>query len=173
MDVGRCRYSMICNKKGGIHDDVIAYRFDDHWMLVVNASNREKILSHLDAQVGDLKVNIQDRTMETAMVAIQGPKVIENLGRFADEVPQLKRYAFCILPLMGMELIVSRTGYTGEDGVEVIMSAAATPMVLDLLESEMAGDGKVSIRPAGLGELLGPEARLPRRQALTGSPAGF
>ena len=64
------------DQKGGIHDDVIAYRFDDHWMLVVNASNREKILSHLDSQVGDLKVNIQDRTMETAMVAIAMPAML-------------------------------------------------------------------------------------------------
>jgi len=163
MDPNRCRYGLVCNESGGVLDDVIIYRFDDYWMMVVNASNRQKIIDHLYAQAGDLKVTIADRTMDTAMVAVQGPKVIEMVGRFADQVPKLKRYAFCTVQLMGMELIVSRTGYTGEDGVEIIMPAGGVNMALDLLQEEADKDPDLQLKPAGLGarDTLRMEAAMP------------
>lgn len=151
MDVQRCRYGLICNESGGVLDDVITYRFDDHWMLVVNAANRQKILDHLQANTDDLKVNIEDLTQNTAMVAVQGPKVIDMIGQFAEQVLSLKRYAFCLVELMGMILIVSRTGYTGEDGVEIIMPAGGVGMSLDLLETEAAKNEDLQLKPAGLG----------------------
>lgn len=166
MKEGTCRYSLVCNEQGGVLDDVIVYRFEYHWLLVVNASNREKILKHLNAQVEDWVVKIEDQTQSTAMVALQGPTVMQQIGRFSTEVPTLKRYHFCIKNLMIMKLTISRTGYTGEDGVEVILPAATADMAIKLLLRDGgASDGakKVGIQPAGLGarDTLRIEAAMP------------
>ncbi|MHC4995683.1 MAG: glycine cleavage system aminomethyltransferase GcvT [Planctomycetota bacterium] len=142
-----CRYSLVCNEHGGVLDDVIVYRFETHWMLVVNASNREKLLAHFEANVGDLSLKIEDETEKTAMIALQGPEVIEKIGQFSREVPTLKRYTFCLKNLMILKLTISRTGYTGEDGVEVILPANMVGMAAKLLLKE----DDDPIIPAGLG----------------------
>ena len=72
MEPGQCRYSLVCNASGGVRDDVLVYKIDDDdYLIVVNASNREKLLKHFDEIKGDLVVKIEDRTMQTAMVALQ------------------------------------------------------------------------------------------------------
>ncbi|MBI1338372.1 MAG: glycine cleavage system aminomethyltransferase GcvT [Phycisphaera sp.] len=160
-----CRYSMICNANGGVMDDIIVYRFDDHWMLVVNGANRQKIVSHMHAQVGDMSVKIEDLTESTAMVAVQGPKVMEMIGQFSREIPTLKRYAFTTKNLLILKLIISRTGYTGEDGVEVIMGANMAGMAVKLLLKDgVDAEGKaINVKPAGLGarDTLRIEAAMP------------
>ena len=161
-----CRYSLVCNEQGGVLDDVIVYRFEYHWLLVVNASNREKILKHLNAHIGDWAVKIEDQTESTAMVALQGPTVMEQIGRFSTEVPGLARYHFCIKNLMIMKMTISRTGYTGEDGVELILPAATANMAMKLLlrDGGSADDPEtVGIKPAGLGarDTLRMEAAMP------------
>ncbi len=161
MKEGTCRYSLVCNEQGGVLDDVLVYRFDDHWLLVVNASNREKIVNHLNASVGDLVVKIDDQTMSTAMVAVQGPNVMEMIGNFSREVPTLKRYAFCVKNLLILKMTISRTGYTGEDGVEVMLGATMAPKAVQLLLKK--GDNGISVKPAGLGarDTLRMEAGMP------------
>jgi glycine cleavage system T protein (aminomethyltransferase) len=144
-----CRYSLICNEEGGVKDDVIVYRFPDKWMLVVNASNREKILDHLADAKDDLTVKIKDKTESTAMLALQGPKIMELIAPFSSEVPALKRYSFCVKNAVVMDMIISRTGYTGEDGVEVILPAKMAGMVIKMLLKEQ-GDA-AAIKPSGLG----------------------
>lgn len=165
-----CRYSMVCNEQGGVKDDVIVYRFDDHWLLVVNASNRAKIVEHLHAVTpssdavpdGKFIVNIEDQTESTGMVAVQGPGVMEMIGKFSKEVPTLKRYAFCTKNLLIVKMIISRTGYTGEDGVEVILNASMANMAIKLLLKDQ-GDTAASIKPCGLGarDTLRIEAGMP------------
>jgi aminomethyltransferase len=132
-------------------------------MLVVNASNREKILDHINASIGDRVVAIEDITAKTGMVALQGPKVMDFIGRFSKEVPTLKRYSFTIKNLMILELIISRTGYTGEDGVEIIMGAKMAAMALKLLAKENPDQPDMAIKPAGLGarDTLRLEAGMP------------
>ena len=79
MQPGQCRYSLACNEKGGVHDDIIVYRIDDDdFLIVVNASNREKMLKHFEAvrASNDFVCKIDDQTQSTAMVALQGPKVM-------------------------------------------------------------------------------------------------
>lgn len=154
-----CRYSLVCNEDGGVRDDVLIYRFPDKWMLVVNASNREKLLDHFEAIKGDLAVKIKDKTESTAMVAIQGPKVMEIISGFSNEVPALKRYSFCEKSMVLIKALISRTGYTGEDGVEVILPAKAAGMAIKLLLK----DKSESIKPAGLGarDSLRIEAAMP------------
>lgn len=167
MQDGQCRYSLVCNERGGVRDDVIVYRMDeDEFLVVVNASNREKLLGHFEQvrSAGDLSVKIKDETLDTAMVALQGPKIIEMVGKVSREIPTLKRYRFAIKNLLVMKLIVSRTGYTGEDGVEVILPASAVEMGLKMLFRDMdlkAPDAVV--KPIGLGarDTLRMEAAMP------------
>lgn len=162
MAEGQARYGLVCNDAGGVLDDILVYRFVDHWMMVVNASNREKILAHMDevAKRFDYTVKIEDTTLSTAMIAIQGPKVMDKIATFSKEVPALKNYRFCEKNLMILKMVISRTGYTGEDGVEVILGAKMAAMAIKLLLKDK-GDGL--IKPAGLGarDTLRIEAGMP------------
>ncbi len=163
MSEQHCRYSLICNEAGGTIDDVLVYRFEDHWLIVCNAANRQKVLQHINAAVGDWRVKIEDQTESTAMVAMQGPKVMDLIGKFSSEVPALKRYAFCLKNLLVLKMTISRTGYTGEDGVEVIMGAKAAPMAIKLLYRDAADGAEATLVPAGLGarDTLRMEAGMP------------
>jgi glycine cleavage system T protein (aminomethyltransferase) len=165
MAVKTCRYSLVCNEHGGVRDDVLIYRFDEHWMLVVNASNRQKVLAHLHDHIHELVVKVEDQTMDTAMVALQGPKVMEQIGRFSSEVPTLKRYTFCTKNLLILKMTISRTGYTGEDGVEVILPAKMAGMAIKLLYKDKSDDPEATnvMAPAGLGarDTLRMEAGMP------------
>lgn len=167
MQAGQCRYSLVCNEQGGVKDDIIVYRYDDDdFMLVVNASNREKLLPHFEKvrASGDFSCKIDDQTTSTAMVALQGPAVIPLIGKFSREVPQLKKYRFAVKNLMIIKLTVSRTGYTGEDGVEVILPAGTVNMALKLLLADVKMDAPDAIiKPAGLGcrDTLRTEAGMP------------
>jgi len=167
MQPGQCRYSLVCNEQGGVRDDVIVYRLDDdEFMVVVNASNREKLLKHFDAlrSAGDLVLKIDDQTLGTAMVALQGPKVMDLVGKVSSEVPTLKKYRFAVKNLVIAKLIVSRTGYTGEDGVEVILPGGAVGLAMKYLlqDVDMKSAG-AALLPAGLGarDTLRMEAAMP------------
>ncbi len=151
MDVKQCRYSLVCSASGGVLDDVLVYRFDDHWLLVVNASNRLKLWAHFHAVVDeyDLTVRLEDLTTSTAMLAIQGPRVMDTIGKFSKEIPTLKNYRFTLKNLMILKMTVSRTGYTGEDGVEIIMGASMAGMAVKLLLKDASADD-APIKPAGL-----------------------
>jgi len=160
---GQCRYSLICNEQGGVKDDVLIYRYDDDdFMLVVNAANRAKLLDHFASQKDDLKVTIDDRTEKTAMLAIQGPRVIDLIGRYSEEVTGLKMYRFAIKNLLIFKMTISRTGYTGENGVEVILPASMATTAMKMMLSK-GGDAKEIIKPVGLGarDTLRLEAGMP------------
>jgi len=163
MQQGQCRYTLVCNGSGGVKDDVLVYRMDDDdFLLVVNASNREKILGHIEEVKGDLVVKIKDQTFDTAMLAVQGPKVMDIIAKVSSEIPTLKRYRFTVKNLMVMKLVVSRTGYTGEDGVEVILPGKMVGAAMKMLLSDASGADDV-VQPAGLGarDTLRMEAGMP------------
>lgn len=155
MQTGQCRYALVLNETGGVKDDVIVYRLDDDdFLMVVNAANRTKIVEHLQSLIAvrDLNVKFNDQTESTAMVAIQGPQVMDLISGVSKEIPGLKRYRFAVKNLLVLKLIVSRTGYTGEDGVEVILPAGATGMALKLLMKDVDPSAADAVlRPAGLG----------------------
>jgi len=166
MTNGQCRYSFVCNEQGGVKDDVLVYRKDDDdYLVVVNASNREKLVAHFQAvaEAGELVVKIDDQTLKTAMIAFQGPNVMEMIGNVSSEIPTLKRYRFTEKNLLVMKLLVSRTGYTGENGVEVILPAGMVEMALKLLMKDVADPGKGAIGVAGLAarDTLRMEAGMP------------
>ena len=119
MEPGQCRYGIVCNERGGCLDDIIVYCMDESDFLVVcNASNRAKLLAHFAAVKGDMVFKLDDQTESTAMCALQGPKAMDLIAGMSREIPNLKRYRFTQKNLIVVKLIVSRTGYTGEDGVE-------------------------------------------------------
>ena len=149
LDVGQIRYALVCNESGGILDDVLVYRFESFYMLVVNASNREKIVAWLDQNKGDADVTIEDLTTSWFMLAIQGPKAIEIAQPFVEaSISELKYYTGCETTVQGNYAIVTRTGYTGEDGCEIIVdNAHAVALWTTLMEAgESAG-----VKAAGLG----------------------
>ena len=167
MKQGQCRYSLVCNEQGGIKDDVIVYRQDDDvFLVVVNASNRGKLLEHFQnvAAANEYKVSFDDQTESTAMVALQGPKVISFISNFSREIPALKRYTFTVKNLLVVKLIVSRTGYTGEDGVEVILPSMMVGMAMKMIMKDIdLSKPDALIKPVGLGcrDTLRTEAGMP------------
>ena len=147
MQRGMVRYSLVCNEQGGCHDDVLVYCLEeDEYLMVCNASNREKLVKHFEAQKGDMAFKMDDRTESTSMVALQGPKAMELIGQFSKEIPTLKRYRFTEKSLLVVKLLVSRTGYTGEDGVELVMGSTVAKFVLPMLLREKDGVA-AAVRP--------------------------
>ncbi|NBX37414.1 MAG: glycine cleavage system aminomethyltransferase GcvT [Planctomycetes bacterium] len=163
MEVGQCRYGLVCNEQGGCLDDVIISCFDEaEYLMVCNASNRAKLLAHFAAVKGDMAFKLEDQTESTAMVALQGPKAMEVIGTLSSEIPKLKRYRFVQKSLIVVKMIVSRTGYTGEDGVEVILGSTMARMALGMFLKD-AKEGSSIIKPVGLGarDTLRMEAGMP------------
>ncbi len=117
--VGQALYSPMCRPDGGIVDDLLVYRYADHYMVVVNASNMAKDFAWMESQkpAGVEFTNVSDGT---ALLAIQGPKAADVLrGHVPDAALELGYYRFMPGPVFGIEATLSRTGYTGEDGFEL------------------------------------------------------
>jgi glycine cleavage system T protein (aminomethyltransferase) len=119
------RYGLICNETGGIRDDVLVYRWPYGYAMVVNASNRSKIVDWLAQFTGGRNVEVTDRTTETCMVAVQGPRAVSLCqGLTAADAAPLRYYFATPTTFQGTPCVVSRTGYTGEDGLEFMIGAA-------------------------------------------------
>ena len=157
MKFDQVRYGLICNEHGGILDDVLVYRWPYGFSMVVNASNREKILAWFEQQRAGFAVEMGDLTEDTTMVAVQGPKALELCAGMFDFDPTSLKYYFarptlyCTFPC-----VVSRTGYTGEDGLEIIVPNS---LAVSLWE-ELVSRGAL---PCGLGarDTLRLEASMP------------
>ncbi len=161
--VGRSGYSHLCNESGGVMDDVIVSRHKDRWLMVCNAGNRAKVVAHLQLRAEGRKVKIDDRTERTAMFAIQGPATLELFrNHMPIEIGELHRFGFVTGSFMGTEYTVCRSGYTGEDGLEIILPAAMGVLAWDYIIRE-GGEERATIRPAGLGarDTLRLEAGMP------------
>jgi aminomethyltransferase len=163
--VGQSRYSLVCNEQGGILDDVIVSRDQKNWMMVCNASNRGKLVkyfSEVRRETG-LDFDMADNTDATGMVAIQGPRVIDRLAEVLPiDLRAIKRYHFEIANAVFFKVTVYRSGYTGEDGVEVVLPAKMAGMAINML-SPTANKADATIKPAGLGarDTLRLEAAMP------------
>jgi aminomethyltransferase len=163
MKIGQARYGLVCNERGGILDDVLVYRLEPFWLMVVNASNREKILAWVKQHQGSRHVQISDKTFVWAMVAVQGPRALELVAPDYPAASGLKYYHAAFQDgASDAPLLVSRTGYTGEDGCEIIMPADHVVTRCDLLE-ERGGSLGVPLTPCGLGarDTLRLEAAMP------------
>ena len=148
---GGVLYTPMCNEAGGILDDLLVYRRGEaDYLLIVNASRKDADLAWIEAQAGEFKgVSVADASDRYAMIAPQGPDAEAILSRHADaDLSALEYYHFIPARIAGIQALISRTGYTGEDGFEVLCPWAEGPKVWDLLLQE--ADGKRAV-PAGLG----------------------
>ena len=147
MIVGQAHYSTILNDRGTIEDDCLVYRADDHLMMVVNASNAEKDLAHISRELGSFDATVEDVSDATALLALQGPEAARIFQPFTDiDLSSIKYYHFAFGTVAGVpDIIVSRTGYTGEDGFELYFPNQHAVKIWNALTKS----GEVT--PAGLG----------------------
>lgn len=163
--VGQSRYSLVCNEAGGVLDDVIVSRDQKEWLLVCNASNRQKLLDYFNSirQTGRFDFTLTDNTESTAMVAIQGPAVIDRLAESLPiDLKAIKRYHFETVDILLIRARIFRTGYTGEDGVEIVLPARMAKLAIQMFGSR-ADKPDAPVKPAGLGarDTLRLEAAMP------------
>ena len=144
--VGQAHYSTILNDRGTIEDDCLIYRFATKVMMVVNASNAPKDYQHIIRHADSFGVTVHDATDEMTLLAVQGPKTASILQLLtATDLSTIGYYHFTEGTVAGQEAIISRTGYTGEDGFELyIANAAAAPIWTALMATD-------KVTPAGLG----------------------
>ena len=146
---GRAKYTMITDADGRVLDDLIVYRLaDTEYHVVAHAANRGRVVDALTARSRATGTQVIDHTLSRAMVAVQGPRSAEILASVCDaDLSELRYYAITPATVAGAPALVARTGYTGEDGFEVIVGdAAGTPVWSALLEAG-AGSGLI---PCGL-----------------------
>ena len=158
---GQIQYSLMVNDDGGVIDDVLVYRVGDAYSMVCNASNRLKVLAQLEVHRHKYDAIVLDQTPTTAMIAVQGPNALETAQKLADvRVADLSYYHATTCAILGHPAFVSRTGYTGEDGVELIVPAAQAEAVWTQL---LDAGAKFGIKPCGLGarDTLRLEAAMP------------
>lgn len=122
MELGQVMYTCMCYPHGGIVDDLLVYNLGDILYLVVNASNIDKDFTHLSSLKKHDDVKLENVSDETALLAIQGPDAEKVLAKMTDyDLPSLKFYHAAQAKISGVEMLFSRTGYTGEDGFELYM----------------------------------------------------
>jgi aminomethyltransferase len=146
MAVGKARYTMICAPDGGVLDDLIVYRLADQtFMVVANAANAATVREALVDRTAGFEAAVEDRSGGYALIALQGPDAQRILaGRTKAPLDDLRYYAIMAGEVAGVDALIARTGYTGEDGFELFVAAEdAVPLWRDLA----AADGVV---PAGL-----------------------
>ncbi|GAA5506672.1 aminomethyltransferase [Novipirellula caenicola] len=167
LPVGGVRYGLMCNAEGGVLDDVLVSHLKTpsdrrFHLLVVNASNHQKIVDWITPHLPDFPtVTMSDRTELTAMIAVQGPKAIDVCKKlFAFDPSRLKYYQATITDQFKKPVIVSRTGYTGEDGFELIVRAEEANRIW---ENIMLAGRDEGFAAAGLGarDTLRMEAGMP------------
>jgi aminomethyltransferase len=167
LGVGQVQYSLLCYLEGGIVDDLTLYRLGpERFMMTVNAANIDKdwawVTEHSAARRG---ARWRDVSAETGLIAVQGPRAEALVGRLADcDVTGLGYYRFVAGAVAGVPALISRTGYTGEDGFELYVAAAGAARLWPALLEAGAAAG---VRPIGLGAR--DTLRLEMRYALYGN----
>ncbi len=160
---GQIQYSLMVNEDGGVLDDILVYRDEspDAYSVVCNASNRDHVVARFNQTKGSHVATFQDATLLTAMIAVQGPKAAEVVPKVVRaDLVALKYYHHLVGTALDSPISVSRTGYTGEDGFELIVRAdLAERLWIQLLEA----GADCGIKPCGLGarDTLRFEAAMP------------
>ncbi|HWL10655.1 MAG TPA: glycine cleavage system aminomethyltransferase GcvT [Planctomicrobium sp.] len=158
---GQVRYSLVCREDGGILDDVLIYQLEDEILLVVNGANREKIVSWIKAHPGSEEATFTDETLNSFMLALQGPQSQTLLQPHVDiDLNEIRYYNARRGTAFGIPAVISRTGYTGEDGFELIVDNS---QALDLWTKLIQANPDIPVQPCGLGcrDTLRLEAAMP------------
>jgi aminomethyltransferase len=131
--LGGAQYSLLCDKRGGVIDDLFTYRLEpDRYLTVTNASNHERDLAWFQEHAGGSEAEIADRLEDYAMLAVQGPLAREIVQAISD-APLPSRMTAGVRRISGAQALVCGTGYTGEDGVELLLEPAGAPALWDEL----------------------------------------
>lgn len=147
---GRVQYSAMCYPDGGIVDDLLVYKIaDDEYFLVVNASNIEKDFNWMNSN-NKFGVDIINESDEYSLLAIQGPKSKDVVQKLCDKEINLEYYHFFFAKFAGYDVLISRTGYTGELGYEVYMKVNEAQAV-EIWEKLFEAGKEFDIKPIGLG----------------------
>ncbi len=165
MRLGQVRYSLVCDEDGHLLDDILIYRLMDaggheYFLVVANAANRQKVYQHFQQHL-DEDISLMDLTQQWAMIAVQGPRALEAVEPMVEfPVKELRYYRAVETAVLGRGALVSRTGYTGEDGVEILVGAGAASEVWQALWQKVTALGG---KAAGLGarDTLRLEAGMP------------
>jgi aminomethyltransferase len=159
---GRAHYSMMCAADGGVIDDLIVYRLGpNRYLVVANASNAQVVSDELAARLAGFSAVLDDRSLATALCAVQGPRSVDILAPLTGvDLAALRYYAITEGTVAGIRALVARTGYTGEDGFEVFVDTARAEELWDALYDSGQAFG---LRPVGLGarDTLRLEAGMP------------
>jgi aminomethyltransferase len=148
LGAGRAIYTLMCKEDGGVIDDLVVYReTKDRFLVVVNASNREKDSAWMRKHLAD-DVSLTDHTLDVSLIAFQGPKAHELLPRGSSETEDIPYFGFRPGKVAGISGLISRTGYTGEDGFELFIDSKEIAKVWDAILAEGKAAG---VLPAGLG----------------------
>ncbi|MGZ8527810.1 MAG: glycine cleavage system aminomethyltransferase GcvT [Candidatus Limnocylindrales bacterium] len=162
LKVGRAQYSMICAPDGGVLDDLIVYRLaEERFLVVANASNAQLVSDLLVERLEGFRAILDDRSLATALIAVQGPSAREILAPLTDvDLGALRYYAIAEGRAAGVDGLVARTGYTGEDGFEVFVE---THHAVELWDALLAAGQAAGLVPVGLGarDTLRLEAGMP------------
>jgi aminomethyltransferase len=149
LKIGQAQYTVICRQDGGALDDCIVYRFADRYMIVVNASNRERDRDYITAHSERFDVEVNDISDDIALLALQGRMASRILSPLTDtNLEEIGYYHFAEARVAGVPGVISRTGYTGEDGFELYVPAGEGAAVWRKLLHAGADNG---IAPIGLG----------------------
>ena len=147
LKIGRARYAVLCNEQGGIIDDTVFYRLsEERYLLVCNAGNRPQVVPWIRQWADDYpNTLVEDTTEDTAMLALQGPDAPRIADILCPDHPSgLRFFGFIKSSIRGKETLIARTGYTGEEGFELILSAADAPEVWQAMVD-------MGVHPCGLG----------------------
>jgi len=160
--VGRAQYSLMCHADGGVIDDLIVYRTGEEAFLVVpNASNTDVVVAQLRERLVGADADLDDATMRTSLLAIQGPRSQALLATLVDvDLASLRFYAAVYGHVDGIGALIARTGYTGEDGFELFVAWEDGPDVWDALR-DAAADEPVMACGLGARDTLRLEAGMP------------
>lgn len=145
--VGKAKYSLICNPDGGVIDDLVAYRLaDDHFLVVANAANYPAVHQQISSRAAEFDVTVADLSAHTALIAVQGPlsaDVVTSLvpSEQRQLVADLKYYASAPAVVAGIDVLLARTGYTGEDGFELYVPNEQAPALWRALLAETTSRG--------------------------------
>lgn len=160
LEIGKGHYSLLPNEKGGLVDDIIVYRTGEtEYRMVVNGANHEKDVDHIKSHMPN-SIEFTDYTTQTAMIAVQGPKAVSIVapmaGALSQTVENLPFFGVAEFKVDDIAVFAARSGYTGEDGFELICSAEDAPKLWQKLI-------EAGVEPCGLGarDVLRVEAGLP------------
>ena len=146
----QAQYTLLCNREGGVVDDVIIYKFsDEHFLFCVNASNSNKDYEWVKKEESNFDVEVSDTSADYSQIAIQGPDSKAILSQaIGTDLDSIRKFRFEIINWNGSDLVVARTGYTGEEGFEIFLPWDGAPLLWSAL---MEAGREYGIKPCGLG----------------------